>query len=112
MFVVVFVCIASSPLNWWFEAFQLYLCMAFLYMQIQINKQDHKCASTQRVEDNTMASIKWVAERAVQFLKKKTSMGATEMKKELKFKYGIDIPYQTVYNGTRRASDQHWQGKH
>jgi len=75
-------------------------------MQIQINKQDHKCASTQRVEDNTMASIKWVAERAVQFLKKKTSMGATEMKKELKFKYGIDIPYQTVYNGTRRASEK------
>jgi len=53
-----------------------------------------------------MASIKWVAERAVQFLKKKTSMGATEMKKELKFKYGIDIPYQTVYNGTRRASEK------
>jgi hypothetical protein len=62
-------------------------------LQIQINIEDHNCASRQKVEDNTMASIAWVAERAPQFLKKKPSMGATEMKKELKFKYGIDIPY-------------------
>jgi hypothetical protein len=51
-----------------------------------------------------MANIKWVAERAVQFLKKKASMGATEMQKELKFKYGVDVPYMTVYNGTKRAA--------
>lgn len=76
-------------------------------MQIQINKFEHLCASTTRVEDNnTMASIKWVAERAVQFLKKKATMGATEMKAEMKLKYGIDIPYQTVYNGTKRASEK------
>jgi hypothetical protein len=53
-----------------------------------------------------MASIAWVAERAPQFLKKDPSMGATEMKKELKIKYGIDIHYQTVYNGTKRASEK------
>ncbi|XP_066347842.1 uncharacterized protein [Miscanthus floridulus] len=33
-------------------------------------------------------------------------MGATEVKKELKYKYGIEIPYQIVYNGTKRASDK------
>ena len=54
----------------------------------------------------SMANIKWVAERAVQFLKKKPGMGATEMKKELKFKYGIDVNYHTVYKGTKRASDK------
>ena len=74
-------------------------------MQIQFNKGGHKCPSTKRVV-NRMASIGWVAERAIPLLKKKPSMGATEVKKELKYKYGIEIPYQTVYNGTKRASDK------
>jgi hypothetical protein len=33
-------------------------------------------------------------------------MGAKEMQKELNFKYGIEINYQTVYNGTKRASEK------
>ena len=74
-------------------------------MQIQINKGVHKCPSTKRVV-NKMASISWVTERAIPLLKNKPSMGATEVKKELKYKYGIEIPYQTVYNGTKRASDK------
>ena len=53
-----------------------------------------------------MASISWVAERAVPLLKMKPSMGASEMQKELRYKYNIDIPYQTVYNGTKRASEK------
>ena len=72
-------------------------------MQIQINQGLHNCASTQRVLSR-MASISWVSEREIPLLKMKPSMGATKMQKELKFKYNIDIPYQTVYNGTKRAS--------
>ena len=74
-------------------------------MQIQINQGAHNCVSTQRVLIR-MASISWVAKRAVPLQKMKPSMGATEMQKELRFKYNIDIPYQTVYNGTKRASEK------
>ncbi|CAN6310721.1 unnamed protein product [Urochloa humidicola] len=74
-------------------------------VRIQINKGDHTCASTQRVISR-MASINWVAERAIPLLKKKPSMGAAEIQKELKYKYNIDIKYQTVYNGAKRASEK------
>jgi hypothetical protein len=74
-------------------------------MQIQFNKGVYKCPSTKRVV-NRMASIGWVAERTIPLLKNKPSMGATEMKKELKYKYGIEISYQSVHNGTKRASDK------
>jgi len=46
-----------------------------------------------------MASIAWVAERAIPYLKRNPQMGAKELKKELNYKYKIDIPYQTMYNG-------------
>ena len=72
-------------------------------MQIQINQGEHQCASTQRVLSK-MASISWVAERAIPLLKMKPSMDASEMQKQLRYKYNIDIPYQTVYNGLKRAS--------
>jgi len=74
-------------------------------MQIQINEGQHQCASTQRVLSK-MASINWVAERAIPLLKMNPTMGASEMQKQLRFKYNIEIPYQTVYNGTKRASER------
>jgi hypothetical protein len=74
-------------------------------MQIQFNPEKHKCASTERVE-SSMANIGWVAQRAVPYLKKDPQMGATELKKELFFKYKLDIPYMTVYNGRKRAADK------
>jgi len=39
-------------------------------------------------------------------LKKKPAMGPKEVKEELNFKYNIDIPYQTVYNGTKRVAEK------
>jgi hypothetical protein len=53
-----------------------------------------------------MASITWVAERAIPLLKKKPSMGPKEVKEELNYKYNIDINYQIVYNGTKRAAEK------
>jgi hypothetical protein len=74
-------------------------------MQIQINEEEHKCASTQRVVSR-MANIGWVAERAIPLLKKDPSMGAKALQEELNYKYKVDIPYQTVYNGRVRAADK------
>jgi hypothetical protein len=54
-----------------------------------------------------MASIGWVAERAVPLLRQNPSMRACEVKKALYHKYNnLDIPYQIVYNGTKRASEK------
>jgi hypothetical protein len=53
-----------------------------------------------------MASIAWVAERAIPLLKKKPSIGPKEVKDELNYKYNINIPYRTVYNGTKRAAEK------
>jgi len=41
-----------------------------------------------------MASINWVAERAIPLLKMNPTLGASEMQKQLRFKYNIEIPYQ------------------
>jgi len=46
-----------------------------------------------------MANIGWVAERAIPLLKKDPQMGAKQLQEELKYKYKIEIPYQTMYNG-------------
>ena len=33
-------------------------------------------------------------------------MGPKQVQEELNYKYKVDIPYQTVYNGTKRAADK------
>ena len=73
-------------------------------MQVQINDREHNCPSISRVEGR-MASQAWVAERAIPLLKRKSGMGAKEVKDELEEKYKIQIPYQTVWYGRQRASD-------
>jgi hypothetical protein len=40
-----------------------------------------------------MASIGWVAERAIPLLKKNPQMGAKELQEELNYKYKIEILY-------------------
>ena len=53
-----------------------------------------------------MASIAWVAERAIPLQKRKPNMGAAAVKEELEEKYKIQIAYQTVWYGTQRAADK------
>jgi hypothetical protein len=53
-----------------------------LSVQIQINIGEHTCASTARVLGR-MDNIPWVAERAIPYLKKKPTMGASELRKDL-----------------------------
>ena len=74
-------------------------------LQIQIHKDTHNCASRSRVIGK-MASIAWVAERAIPLLKRKPNMGAAAVKEELEEKYKIQIAYQTVWYGTQRAADK------
>lgn len=74
-------------------------------MQIQINEEDHHCASRSRVLGK-MASQAWVAERAIPFLKKKKDMGAKELQGKLQETYKTTIGYQTTWYGLQRAKDK------
>jgi len=74
-------------------------------VQIQINSGVHKCPSTNRAVTN-MASIGWVAQKAIPLLKKKPSMGAAAVKEFLDDKYKIETSYQTVWYGRQRAADK------
>ncbi|CAL5036095.1 unnamed protein product [Urochloa decumbens] len=76
-------------------------------MSIQINRGAHTCASTSRVL-GTMASQAWVAERTIPLLKKKTDIGAADVKAALEDKYKIQIPYQTCWYGRQRAADKYF----
>ena len=53
-----------------------------------------------------MANIGWVAERAIPLLKRNPQMGPKQVQDDLNYKYKVGIPYQTVYNGTKRAADK------
>lgn len=74
-------------------------------MQVQTNNLEHKCASRSRV-CGTMASQAWVAERAIPLLKRKSNMGAKEVKDALEEKYRIQINYQTMWYGRQRAAEK------
>ena len=74
-------------------------------MQIQINTYTHTCASRSRVLGK-MASIAWVAERAIPLLKRNPGMGGSKVKEELEEKYKIKINYQTVWLGRQRAANK------
>jgi hypothetical protein len=52
-----------------------------------------------------MAAKVWVADRSIDFLRDKPSMGVKELQKELYKKYKIDIPYHKVFRGKEKALD-------
>jgi hypothetical protein len=52
-----------------------------------------------------MASINWVAERAIP-LKRNPTMCASAVKEELEDKYKININYQIVWFGRQRVADK------
>jgi len=77
----------------------------FVLVQVQINEGVYTCAGRNKVP-GAMASQAWVAERALPYLRRMPNMGPTALKEELDEKYGIDINYQTVVYGRKRAADK------
>ncbi|KAF0908734.1 hypothetical protein E2562_028359 [Oryza meyeriana var. granulata] len=63
---------------------------------VTLNRFLHSCASLGRVKTK-MASYKWVAEKAIPFLKKNPNMGTKKLKEELKTKYNVTIGYHTLW---------------
>ena len=78
-----------------------YLCM----LQVTLNKFPHTCASTGRVKTK-MASYKWVAEKAIPFLKKDPNIGAKKLMGDLETKYNVTLGYHAVYRGKVMAKEK------
>jgi hypothetical protein len=53
-----------------------------------------------------MATYKWVAEKAIPFLKKDSNMGLTKLKEELETTYNVTIGYHTVCQGRQKALEK------
>jgi len=64
----------------------------------------HTCGAVNKCGD-TMATHTWVAERAVEWLREKPTMGPKELQDELKKKYKVDVPYDRVFRGKEKALD-------
>jgi hypothetical protein len=73
-------------------------------LQVKTFGPAHTCGSVNRCGD-TMAAKAWVADRSIEFLRDKPSMGVKELQKELYKKYKMDIPYHRVFRGKEKALD-------
>ncbi|KAF0900919.1 hypothetical protein E2562_036922 [Oryza meyeriana var. granulata] len=67
---------------------------------VTLNRFPHSCASTERVKTK-MASYKWVAEKAIPFLKKDPNMSTKKLKEELETNYNVTIGYHTVWQDVK-----------
>ena len=57
--------------------------------------EDHTCASTRRIKTRR-ASNGWVADKALNLLRKSPNMGAKELQKELQDRHNVTISYDSV----------------
>ena len=78
--------------------------LCILLLQVKMSGPKHTCGSFNKCGD-MMASNKWVADRVVDLLRDKPTMGPKELQDELKKKYKMDVPYDRVYRGKERALD-------
>ncbi|XP_062186670.1 uncharacterized protein LOC133890252 [Phragmites australis] len=76
----------------------------YIGCKVKTSGPKHTCGSFNKCGD-TMASNKWVADRVVDLLRDKPTMGPKELQDELKKKYKMDVPYDRVYRGKERALD-------
>ncbi|XP_062179417.1 uncharacterized protein LOC133884028 [Phragmites australis] len=76
----------------------------YIGCKVKTSGSKHTCGSFNKCGD-TMASNKWVANRVVDLLRDKPTMGPKELQDELKKKYKMDVPYDRVYRGKERALD-------
>jgi hypothetical protein len=74
-------------------------------VKVTLNRFAHACTSIEGVKTK-MVSYKWVAEKAIPFLKKDPNMGAKKLKEELETKYNVTVGYSKVWQGRQKAVEQ------
>lgn len=73
-------------------------------MQVKLNGPDHTCFSVNKCGD-TMASKGWIADRVVDWLKEKPTLGPKELQEKINKKYKMDVPYFRVFRAKEKAMD-------
>uniref|UniRef100_A0A0A9GRG2 SWIM-type domain-containing protein n=1 Tax=Arundo donax TaxID=35708 RepID=A0A0A9GRG2_ARUDO len=73
-------------------------------IEITMIPNEHECMGSGKLESK-MASQKWVAERVLAWLKKKSALGVADLQDKLLEKYGVEVGYGTVWAGRQRAMD-------
>jgi hypothetical protein len=65
---------------------------------------EHNCIGAGKV-NSKMASKRWVAERVIGWLKKKSNLGTSELQDKLFETYEVEVGYNTVWKGKQLALD-------
>ncbi|KAK3144939.1 hypothetical protein QOZ80_4AG0320050 [Eleusine coracana subsp. coracana] len=72
--------------------------------KVKVNRPAHTCSSVNKC-GATMATNNWVADRSVEWLKEKPTLGAKELQEKIEKKYAIKISYDKVFKGKDKALD-------
>lgn len=72
-------------------------------VRIQISRTEHTCPAPG--SETRVATQSWVADRVAPILKEKPNARAVDLAAELRARYGLEIPYSTVWKGKQRAMD-------
>jgi hypothetical protein len=70
---------------------------------VKLNGPKHTCHGVNKC-GYTMASHTWVAERVVEWLREDSTIGPSQLNKELLKKYKMDVSYDKVLEAKRRLS--------
>lgn len=76
-----------------------------MWLQVKTSGPKHTCGSFNKCGD-TMASNKWVADRAIDMLLNNPSMKPKQIQAELRKIYQVEVPYDRVVRGRERALDK------
>jgi hypothetical protein len=74
------------------------------FFQISLIPHEHEYMSIGNLV-NKMASAHWVSERVVAWLRKRSSLGAADLQDKLLEKYGVEVAYNTIWEGRKKAMD-------
>uniref|UniRef100_A0A0A9FIC4 MULE transposase domain-containing protein n=1 Tax=Arundo donax TaxID=35708 RepID=A0A0A9FIC4_ARUDO len=74
------------------------------YIGCKLNGPAHTCSSVNKCGD-TMATNNWIAERVVDWLRDKPTIGPKELQFELQKKFQMELPYHRVFKGKEKALD-------
>jgi hypothetical protein len=78
-------------------------CVFFL--QISMIPCSHDCISSSKLV-SSMASQKWIAEKAIAWLRKNPNLGAKDLQNKLSELYSVEVTYGTAWAGRQKALDK------
>ncbi|KAL6620789.1 hypothetical protein ACP70R_035928 [Stipagrostis hirtigluma subsp. patula] len=81
-------------------------------IMVKVNPYKHTCGSRQRSKKLKNASKAWIAETVMDWVRDNAAIGAKELQRRILETHSVEINYNRVYNGYRRALDKLYKGSH